>query len=316
MFDLHKASVKKTIKRSLLIIGIAFIGILAYTSWDVLLANIQRANTFFLISSVVLAISGLFINGVYFQTLLLKHGCEAHASDGVKAFVTSQAAKYIPGKVWGVAYQIAHLGANKQSMASVSFAVVQANVEFVLGAIVFTLFTALAAVAWIVSPIYSLLVVGLGAVVFASLSSSFMVRAFIQGIVVRLFGLSGQAAARNRSTWKVSVMLFMGQSALYFFSLVFAIHSVFELSVNDMLVVIAIHSFSVVASSLVFLVPAGVGVREILFFALSKLLPLELTLEELAALVVLLRALQIVIEATAIGLAQFISPSRQRTRQR
>lgn len=306
MLDFDPVVVKKAIKRSLLILGLGFILFLAYSSWDVLQPNIQRAETGFLTGSIVFAVIGLFLNGLYFQSLLLKYGCELDALEGVKVFVTSHAAKYIPGKIWGLAFQITHLTQNQQPVNKVSMAVVLANVEFSLGLMVCTFFVAMAALAWMVSPVLSLCALACGTVLFVFLSRNFLVDDLIQGFATRFLGLKVEPASRRPSTVRRSTGLFLGQSAFYLISLIFAVFSFYDLSFEDVLVIITIHSFSVIASALVFVVPSGVGVREALFLALTKLMPVELSFEELVALAVLMRALQILIEACAIALVPLL----------
>jgi len=98
--------------------GLIFIAYLVSNHWGELAPQMSNANAAALFISACLGFTGNILMGHVFSKLLCAHGTTVPLSLGLRIFLLSQIAKYIPGKIWSYLFQMAHLptGTSLRSM--------------------------------------------------------------------------------------------------------------------------------------------------------------------------------------------------------
>ena len=287
------------IKFSLFLIGLIFVLLLVKESWNEILALFGRIK---ITEYVIAIIIGVFCNTVLallFNRLLNKHGVALSDRFTLKIYMIGQIAKYIPGKVWGIAYQISHV----KNISSAT-GVVLANLELML---VTMLMTSVVAVTILSSIIYIPLAViisllGIGA--FLSLYTTEVVHIITSKFIIKYENRLKLEKIKYTPTNLFSGMIFFILFCItYIFSYAYMLNAAFDYSLQDSLIYIALLSLAWLAGVLVFIVPNGMGVRELVFLITSGYVIQDHSVEILLSIAILSRITQIIQELAGALLA-------------
>lgn len=242
------------------------------------------------------------IMALLFNCLLGKHGVRITNVLALKMYMVGQIAKYIPGKIWSLAYQITHV-TGKSAAAGVMLA----NAELMLSGML--IISAIAVVLFVsmTSKIIAFIValIGLASFVF------FYKTNFINKIMIFLSGKIDSIEFLSeiecdKTSYIAGVLFFLSFSFLYVFSNVLMLDAVFGFSLQESMIYIALLSIAWLGGVLVFVVPLGLGVREFLFVYTSSYVAVDNSLEILLAIAVISRFSQIIQEMTGVCLLAFV----------
>ncbi|HKQ61853.1 MAG TPA: lysylphosphatidylglycerol synthase domain-containing protein [Candidatus Polarisedimenticolaceae bacterium] len=237
------------------------------------------------ILSLVLLAAAYLGYGLIWRAILHELGGRIDGLAGWRVWALSQLGKYVPGKIWGALGRVVLLGRSGVDAAPATLSVAYELLLFVLSGLLF---------AGAVSPAWSPLgLAGVGAlgllVAFLPLASRGLSR--LAGYPAPPFRASAVLAvvAAYELTWLLTGAAFA--------AFLFAIHPV---PAPRLAGAAGAFVLSWVAGSIVFVAPAGLGVREgVLLAALSPVVPHEVALLAVAGS----RVWTTAVELAAVGLA-------------
>lgn len=248
--------------------------------------------------AVLLALLANVLIALPFRLFLRQHGTEVSCLLASKLQLVSQVGKYIPGKVLSLMMQAQVIGLG--SLPVLAFVAVETILFQML-----TLATAgFALVLLFERPVAAIatLVLGIAATGMAS-------RLALISRAGRAVGAAlGRLPDGNReSVHPVGALAFaacsIAQAVVYFSFCVMLLSAVTELDHRDLVVCSASIMLSWVIGSVVFLVPAGIGVRELGFVALAEAFGTSLPTHTLVSIAVLMRVALLASDLIAAVLA-------------
>jgi len=303
MSFLEKYSKYKGVARSsLLIIGVLFVLILAKESWSEISGLVKHVNVGKFLFSVIIGIVGNLAMAIYFNRLIGKHGVNISDRLAVKMYMVGQIAKYIPGKIWGMAYQASHV----TGMAGAA-GVVLANMEMMLSVMFMTSIVALILLCSLAMKYLAALLALLGMCGFLFLYKTNFVNHVLKLLSRKFKALTVFEEVEKRQTGFVEGTIFyLIFCTVYVLSNVLMLDAVFHFSFSESATYIALLSVAWIGGVFAFIVPAGMGVREVLFVAASSYMLPEYSVEILASIAIFSRLWQIIQEFTGMSLSLLI----------
>ena len=303
MTFLRKYSKYKGVARTaLLLIGLLFILILARESWGEFSTLIGQVKLGQFSLSVMLSVFGNVAIAILFNRLLGKYGVKIPDLLAVKMHMVGQIAKYIPGKIWAVAYQVSYV-------AGISGArgVVLANLEMTLSAMFMTSIIAFVLLLFSVNKVIALIVFLLGMIGFLLLYKTNVVNRSIKFLPRKFRSIEVLAEAEGAPTnFMDGVVFYLIFCFVYVFSYVLMLDAVFGFAFEESIIYIALLSAAWLAGVLAFIVPAGMGVREVFFVSVSSYVVPQHSIEILVSIAVLARFWQIIQELVGVSLLVFM----------
>ncbi|NIB40031.1 hypothetical protein HBA55_10560 [Pseudomaricurvus alkylphenolicus] len=283
---------------SLFLIGLGFLVLLSRDSWTTLTTSLHRADVSIFVGSVLVGVLGNFTLAIYFNRLLRKYGVEIGDRLAIKMYVVGQIAKYIPGKIWGVVYQSSHLPDTKGVKG-----IVVANIELMLVSLGMTLVIAASLFSSGVNLPLSVFIVVIGLMAFlylysldlVSISARFLPRRWQQ----LLTSDSHQTFETSLKEGSVFFSLFF---LSYTMSNILMLKAIFGLDIGEASVYTALLALSWVAAALTLVVPAGMGVRELIFIGGAGWVLPEIPADVLISVAVLVRGWQVLQELVCVAL--------------
>lgn len=282
---------RRLISLILLFAGIGFIVVLAGRSWSQIATYLMSANWILLALSCVAGIASMVVTSVFFYYLLEKHALNLSMGDVHRLFFYGQIAKYVPGKVWGILYQTASV--NQKGAAH---SITAANFDLMLISIISNLFLGIALVASGVSIPLAIIIFLLGLYVTVVVSRSMLAGKLIDW-TMRKLGKQGVAehGENNSPTDRVMpVILYYSMicvtGVLAYYLMMF---SVFSFSFSDVVAYIGYLILAWVAGVFIFLAPAGMGVRELVFISFGAFMDSGISVDMLAIIAVVSRFWQV-----------------------
>jgi hypothetical protein len=275
---------------ALVVIAGVFLYKLLAEDWDKFLRSVVGVDASLFGMSVALGVLTNLVASFFFAFLLSGHAEVRYWRPIIRIFLVSQVVRYVPGKVWSYFYQLSSLPAEIPKTATIL-----TNIEmFVIN----TLVVSMASLVAILRPGYLNIVAAVVA------SSLVVVLGYKFGLVDRvlnsLLGLLARFGVRGltRRPYKASRMtLVIGVWMLLIFcSFLLALHAIWSLTANDGIVYVACLLLSWVLSTLVFIVPVGLGIRETGFVAISALMLSSLDAGQLAATAIIIRFWQLIVD--------------------
>jgi hypothetical protein len=294
-----KASVQRWLRILGLIVGLGFI---AWLLWQTFSDRTNPKITLDWTGCAAAVLVGVLANVVVakaFSALVAKFSSDIPEKSRLTAFYYSQIAKYIPGRVAALLVQRAALAGPRATGATIV-----SNIE--LTGITFGLCTG-AAIGLLLLPTH----LGLAFLVllaWVSSGASLMRRDWLP-LVGKLASAVGQpipsrTVCFERVSWSVAFLLSSGLLLLPALSsyvlLVFGLH----ISTGPAMQLTALLLLSWAAGILTFVFPAGIGIREVIFFALGGALLHPAAMQPLAGIALASRLVQVFSDLA--GVAAFI----------
>lgn len=244
-------------------------------------------------ASLALALVTHAVAGQVLGRLLAKHGEPVPARLASAMFFYSQVAKYVPGKVWGLVYQAATLRASLPGFRVVFFA----NVDQMAMAMAANVAVAVALVL-AGMPGWSLLAALVGLVVVVGVYRSALV-AIASAPLRRLLRMPAGAGATRvdgaGTAW--TALYYLAMWVAYVPACFLLLDAALGLGPARAAPVIAFMCLAWVTGALAFVVPAGIGVREVVFVWLFQHSGVPGSLELIGAVAVLFRFWQVLQDA-------------------
>ncbi len=294
---------KEIIRRTLFLSGVLFVLALVWESWEEISNLLKTVKPVIFTLSILVGLFGTLTVSVFFNRLLAKNGVILSDRLAVKIYLVGQIAKYIPGKIWGIAYQISHVAGAKAATG-----VVLANMENMFIVIYMTSLTALVLLSTFIEIIYTLAIVIVGIAGFLFI--------YRTGIILRIVQFLLQAIGRQSFAPQTDECKRPGNleglvfciifCSAYALSYILMLESVFDYTYSEAFIYIALLSVAWIGGVLTILVPAGMGVRELIFVAFASQLIPEQSMETIVAIAVVTRFWQLIQELTIMPLLIFL----------
>lgn len=257
-------AMKKYLPITLQGFGLSFIAYLGFFYFNDLRVYFSSflPNLFFL--SVIFGVVGNYGFALLFKQLLSSYGVNAKDIDAVGIFYTSQIAKYIPGKVWSYLFQMTKIGTPNSA-----FVIVSSNFQIAMFSLVINSF--LGVTIYLLSSNYLL---GLAVSVFGVLLSlgirNLRIAPLIPNRLKAVLGVEDLLSARVGVSVGALITCW-AFSVLYVFAHILLLQAFFDVSINSSLKLISFLFVSWVISVFAIIVPAGMGVKEVLFLLFASL---------------------------------------------
>ncbi|NZA28351.1 flippase-like domain-containing protein [Luteimonas sp. SJ-92] len=276
---------------------------LVHESWTVIVGMLTGARWHIAVSSVLLLSFGNVQIGHVFAALVSRSSSGgARSSSALGIFLVSQVAKYVPGRIWGVAMQVSMLRAPGSTAA-----VVGANIELAILVLMVVLGVALTClVGWIsglMAAAVALLATFAGCALILSMDSLAQLARLARRCLPRIAKFAflrreaesvgrGPGGELTRDTYARLAIYILLYCAGWWLLVV----SITGLDARDSLAIVAAMSLSYVAGALSML-PGGLGVRE---GAMVLLAPaVGMTHADMGALALVSRAVLLMMDAIA-----------------
>ncbi|HED13184.1 MAG TPA: hypothetical protein ENI62_05935 [Gammaproteobacteria bacterium] len=292
----------------LLVSGLVFILFLVQRSWGQLVELLRQADWLLLVVSIFVGITGTLASSMLFRMLLEKHGLPLPSGLAHRIFYYGQVAKYVPGKVWGILYQIAAV--DKQGA---SVGVTSTNLDLMLVSI---LTNVSIAVALLVAPVTVLGSVGvllLGILMALVASASPITGDLLRRLMPKTYV---QGPVHSPPDWTA---LFFRISAYYVVVLITGVlsyflmmNAVFGLTLQESTNYMAYLLIAWVAGVFAVLVPAGVGVRELVFIGFGTTMMANVSIELLGSIAVISRIWQITQDLVVAAIVLLVEAVKNR----
>ncbi len=293
---------KGMIRAILFIAGLLFVLMMAKESWANIAGLLDQLRPVEFLLSVFIAVFGNVVSALLFNRLLGKHGVSVPDALAIKMHLVGQVAKYIPGKIWGMAYQISHVVGVAGAKG-----VVLANLEMMLGVIWMTGIVAAVLLCLFVSKLAALLILLLGMLGFLLLYRKNIVNQVVRFLPGRLKSIELLKETAGRPTTLFAGSLFyLIFCSVYVFSYALMLESVFGFPFDEAVVYIALLAAAWIGGVFAFIVPAGMGVRELIFVSVSSYALPQHSIEVLISIAVLARFWQIFQDLIGVSLLLFL----------
>lgn len=299
--------VKHFIRPFLFGLGFLFLGMMAAHSWADLLLLLKRIHWPFFLLAMLVAVLGNLFTSFLMRELFNKYGVRISYSLSHKIYFYSQIAKYIPGKVWAFWYQATLLNTSGSTSAMLFV-----NMDLVILLIILTLSLASALILFTYSLTLALVVFGAG------LLLSVWVTRYCYAFAAIRWALS-YIKFFDDKLCTCHIRLYAGKTAAYYllFSFTYLVShwlmmfAAFGFSLAQSIDYTAYLTLAWIAGTLSFVVPGGVGVKEIVFVMLAHTFSGDISLEALAAIAIISRFAIMLQEVFGVGFAFFWNMNQQ-----
>ncbi len=275
----------RPIRSILFLLGIIFFSILTVNSWQETKEFLSGVKWFLFLVAILLGIADHIVVSLVFQSFLKKYGMVVTYSSVGKMYFYGQMSKYIPGRFWNVLYQRSFV-----QIPGATGSLLFTNIELLAGFIIRN--TAIA-ITLILAGLQVVLAVGVylsGAVGFWLIGrSTFIVYSirWIANKIKRPLGEKYQIAHKPESLYMF--FLYLLATMTFLSSNFLMMYATFNFSVKESFPYIAFLSLAWVVGVITLVVPAGMGVRELVFVTLASMSGANHSLEALAAIAVVYR---------------------------
>lgn len=282
---------RQLISLVLLLSGIGFIVVLIGHSWAQIEALLFSASWTLLALSCIVGITSMVVTSLFFHYLLDKHALQLPMGDTHRLFFYGQIAKYVPGKIWGILYQ-----ATSVSRKGASSSIAAANFDLMVISVLSNLALGVALVASRFSMTLAALVFLSGLYVTVLASRSVLSGKLI-GWALNKLGMSHAAESGeinppvNKAMPVILYYVMICSTGVLAYFLM--LHAVFSLSFSDVVAYIGYLILAWVAGVFLFLAPAGMGVRELIFIAFGTYLDTGVPVDTLVIIAVVSRFWQV-----------------------
>jgi len=260
-------------------------------SWKQIAILLASANIALLALSCVIGIASMIVTSLFFHHLLDKHALPLPIGDVHRLFFFGQVAKYVPGKIWGILYQITSINKDGASRG-----IAAANLDLMVISILSNLSLGMVLLAYSINQFLAAATFFLG--LYATVLTS---RSILSGKVVgwilskftrdRATQFRQTGPSKNKVTPVILYYVLISITGVLAYYLM--MNAVFSFSFHHVIVHIAYLILAWVVGVFLFLVPAGIGVRELVFIAFGKYLGVGESVDTLATIAVVSRFWQV-----------------------
>lgn len=268
---------------------------LLHASWPVITGMFAQAHWHLLLAAIALLAAANIESGVMFSSLVQRlAGGDPSRSQVLSVFLVSQGAKYVPGRVWGVALQSALLRA-----ACAPAAVVAANIEMAFLVLFATSGVGLACyVAWEHG-----LIVGTGVLVMLLVACMAMIRLdSVRRLIrfaARLIPKVAGVAVPGQGPVRLAQASFVAYVLLYVAGWWLMVTSAAGFDGRHALAIVSVMSLAYVVGA-VSMLPGGIGAREGTMVLLAPII--SATHGDMAAVALLSRAVLLIVDMLLAGI--------------
>ena len=277
---------RTAITYTLYTMGLLFVFYILYEAWPELSGTFAHASIPLIIVSTFSMLIHTLIGCWLLCALLTSAKVRINFIATCRIFYVSLLAKYLPGVVWGFAMQASMLDSHN-AMKKIVFA----NIRLMLFISGFFFFTCLAVLTIGDSPLVALLLFS-GAVMIVYIVRSVP---FLSLLPRFLHGLVSRVTDEDSGAMDLSLLhtlgLCIGLFITYLLSISAIILAFYDFSFTEVLELAIYQSLSWVAGLLVFVDPAGMGVREAVFLLLGQITENHDT-EKLQSIAIIIRTIQ------------------------
>lgn len=242
--------------------------------------------------SIAVGIAGTAVVSGVFRCFLGKYGLVVSAADAQKLVFYGQIAKYVPGKVWPILYQANSLdGISGRALKGITVA----NIDLMLLSLVSSAVLGIALLIYPYHPVSSWAVVAIGLALSVYVGRKCLISDVIRWLLFKT-GLRWNKLEINCTNARLDLSLLLFCIALYVLPLVayfLMLDAVFHLTSAERNTVTAYLLLAWTVSTLTLIVPAGLGVKEMVFVGLGTLGYLDVSTERLVAIAVVSRFWQV-----------------------
>ncbi len=299
------ARYQRAIRSLLFWSGVFIVLLLMKKSWHEIAMNMGQVDWGKLACSILVGVCGSIATAILFNGFLAKHNVKIADTLAAKAYLGSQIAKYIPGKIWGVVYQVSHTMGGRATIAGVTLA----NLELAFAMLVAMGAVAAALLYFPTHKIIAVTIILLGMIGFVLLCRINTVRSilrFLPDSARKLRLLPETASGTKPITYSSACMFYGVICCSCMFAHVLMLHAVFRFSWQESIFYFALLLVAWIGGVLAFIFPAGMGVKEVLFIAVSSYMAPQHSFELLTSIVVLTRFWQIIQELICATIALFL----------
>lgn len=287
----------------LILFGITIVVIIAYREKELLLELLSHLHIgWSIISLTALALANFSMSITFGLVTTIQSSRNVSALVFAATYLSAQASKYLPGKVWPIAVQMLYLHGKAEKKA-----IVIGNLETALLSMMVITATG-AGLLWFANSAkelgFFLMIMG---VIFAwLLGRSLLLNSILRQVVLRTrrIEVAPQSAPSLFST--VSKALFAAISSFFLFYLIgwcSFVGLALSHDLDSTIRLVGLMSISYVAGVLS-LFPAGIGTRELSMVALASIFGIDANLA--ASVAVISRLMFLAIDLTAIALGAYI----------
>lgn len=275
----------------LFIFGLLFIAILFVKAWEELRLLLITIDWLQFIFSVFIALMINLCTILLMRNIFNKYDMQISFGLVSKIYFYGQVAKYIPGKIWTFLYQAALLESPNVKLPALFSVILFVNLDVTLFFIVLLTCISLFLLLINYSIYLSILIFLLGIIV-----NMFIVNyCFVHNIVSYVFrrinnAFFGQLClCRNENFSKEIFLCYLFFFPAYISAYALMMHSVFDFSLQKLIMYTAFLCISWVIGVISFVVPGGMGVRELIFLTLAQSISTDVSILVLVPVVLVAR---------------------------
>ncbi len=259
-----KLQVFRNVARKILVLlGIIFIAYIGIRYWQELSLAFTDFDHSLFVLSVAAGVLGNLGIALLFRSLLAKHNVLIGAWDAAGLFYVSQVTKYVPGKIWGLLYQASRVGGLTGSIA-----VLFSNIELMAIAVFTNVVIAISILSARAYPAVSVatIILGIGITCYAARANPL---SFARQHLDKKFGTELPDEISGSATFLFDLVAYWLCSGLFVVANLALLSAFFDLETVSILYLIAYLLLASAISVLVVVMPAGIGIREVIFLLLA-----------------------------------------------
>ncbi|MBK7918591.1 MAG: flippase-like domain-containing protein [Chloroflexi bacterium] len=303
---INKPPFYKTILRpTLFVVGLLFFIALIARSWTEIKDILQTLNWSLFLFSAFIALLDNVLFSFLFQNLLTKYNFDIDYPRIGKMYFYGQMTKYIPGQLWAILYHATFL----QRRGATS-AMLFANLDLMAVIILRSIAIALAIILFYQQAWFAVIIFIIGSFGFWYLSKSCWIARIFQFVAGYFKAFTHhislcETCSKNRNIWLVAVSTWVTYLTANFL----VMKATFNFPMEQSALYIAYLSLAWVVGVIAIAIPAGIGIREIVFIFLAQSMGQGQapSVEMLAAIAIVYRFWHILLEFGGLGFGFVLS---------
>ena len=254
---------KKVASRILVPLGILFIAYIGIRHWEELTLVFNEFDQSLFALSVAAGVLGNLGIALLFRSLLVKHNAVVSARDAASLFYVSQITKYVPGKIWGILYQ-----ASRVEGMTGSIAILLSNVELMAIAMFTNIVIAISILSASTYPAvsYSTLILGIGFTYYLTKANPLR---FVRNYLDKKLDAEKLDTITHSENVLFDLFAYWVCSGLFVVAHFALLSAFFDLDTISILHLIGYLLLAWAISVLFVVMPAGIGVKEVVFLLLA-----------------------------------------------
>jgi uncharacterized membrane protein YbhN (UPF0104 family) len=295
--------IRHLVRPILFIIGLIFFIVLAIRGWEETRQFLSAIKWGFFLLSVLIGILDHVVVSIFFQALLRKYGMRLPYYTVGRMYFFGQMSKYIPGRFWNVLYQRSFV---PRYGATLSLFLV--NVETLAAFIFRNAFIGLTLMLVTIQAVAALLIYFLGASGFVFVGHTSRVVRTLHWTADRLkkpFDDTESIVEEVKPGWLF--LIYLLATFTFLTSNLLMMYAAFNFSPAESYIYIAYLGIAWVIGVITIFVPAGMGVREVVFLSLANVSGTTLSVETLTAIAVVYRFWHVLQELGGVVFAYLLT---------